>query len=109
MLKSKFNQFIAMSLIIYGILMFRFYNEYQELNEIIALDAMDMQAFIAREYVLGGMRQATFAFGFLIVSAFAFKSFRRKSDAKKSNKKAVQLAQSGNYKNSSDIFSVIDP
>lgn len=107
MLNSKFNQIIAMFVVIYAVLMFKIFGQYQELTA--KVETGNWSAAIEREYVLGGMRQVTFVFGFAIVLAFVVKAYRRKANVEKAGKKAIQLAQSGKYKNSNDIIAAIDP
>ena len=108
MLKSKFNQIIIMFLVVYAILMYKLYGDYQSLTS-QGISTNDFMKFAEREYVEGAMRQATFAFGFMIIGAFALRSFKRKSTLKKVRQKSIELAQTGRYASSSDIVLAMKP
>ena len=95
-MKSRFNQYILIVAVLYIITMYRIFDTWQSIKD----------NFGSPEEL---MKLSTLAYGFIIGAAFILRAQKRKSEAGKARKKAIHLAQSGNYKNSRDISFVIDP
>jgi hypothetical protein len=107
MFKSKFKKIILAITAVYFMIMLKFYLDYQAFTSML-LENNDWLAAEASIYVLRDMRMVTFFFGCAIVCAFVARAYLKKSNFDKSKKKAIQLAQSGKFKDACDIQAVVD-